>query len=194
MKLTKTQVGGLVAGGAGLLAMVVGVIISVSLVKQNLKVGASPSDLVMTILGWLFGGGGTVTLGGILTAIISWIRNRNTPIVADTTTLIPKDNQGTLPTSLGIDLGGATGPELTELASAFFTFMRDRTNRPNQRRLITALCGVSDVIPGFKATVELDELVFRAKLAILAPVVSDPTTPSQNFVPTPVSLQSAIGT
>lgn len=182
MTLTKTQRNGALVAAGGATAVAIATGLGGYLFLQNMKVGASPSDLIMQILQLLFSGGGTLTIGGIITTLISWFRNRKNQsslVIQDATKL----STGTV-TPQGINLQGANSAELVELTEAFFAFLKDRKNVPSQKRLITALTGIVDVIPNLNSAVEGDELVFRYKMAILAVSKS---------VPVQIPLVSKIG-
>lgn len=184
-KLTTTQKVGLGIAGGGAVAVVAATGIAGYLFTQNMKVGATPSDIIMQIIGLLFGGGGSLTIGGIITAIISWFRNRNTP--TPNTTLLPSNTLGETKASSLLNIPGVTGAELIELTESFISFITDRTSVPKQKRLIMSLTGIGDVIPNLKTSFEEGQLFFVYRLFPVDVPTPLKTVPANSVLPSSIT-------
>lgn len=158
-KLNATQKTGLAIGLAGILLplLIVGYQVSGDKVATG-AVGSGPE-----IINWIlkmFGGGGVVSIGGIITFLWSFFKNRISP------TVLPLTPGGVINTN------GATPDELGELAMATMAFLANRTSKVAQYRFVAAVSAVSDVIPNFSSEIVDGVLISKLKLFDGVPVAA----------------------
>lgn len=143
------------------------------------------SDVVAWILK-MFAGGGTLSIGGIITFIYGLIQKYKG--------LTPVSPVGPATDANGVVILHQTPEELAELAMASMGFIQNRGSRPAQLRFAAAVAGVADAIPGMKASMDGGDLVTRLKLFDVVPAPSPippvSTVPVASPSPQVVSLKA----
>lgn len=167
--LNKFQMFGIAFGILGLIPIFI-VVFQVAAQPQG-QVSGGPE-----VIAWImkmFGGGGTVTLSGVIAFIYGLIQKYKG---------LPADPAA--PAALGINTGGATPAELIELALASTAFISNSKSKPAQYRFAAAVAGVVDVVPGMQAQMDGGTLVTRLRLFADADVTPVPVPPVK-VVPVP---------
>lgn len=170
--MTKGQKAGTIAAVGGGVALASGVMLAGYLGMQNMKVGASPTESAWTWLYTLLGGGGTITIGGVIALIVTWWNKLHGAVNPLIPSIVPGDPN---PKQQLV-------PELIELGVSFTGFLQNKSSKPAQRRFMFAMVDAASQIPGLQTSTEGGIIVLKySGFADVTPLLASGSIGSTGF-------------